>query len=321
MSVSINTIVYSELSNIFSAAAMNPIIPVWHHNFVDELKCIDTLLYFHRVVSVDTEFPGFLIRTPRRACEFHTYSNLKHNVDATTLIQLGLTLSDENGNIAGCWEFNFSFDVQTEVHTDDSLEFLKDHGIDFDKLKNEGIDVRFFSDAFGHILAKHRNLIWITFHGLYDMAYMLTMVTKNSLPHSSLEFTELIANVFGCYVFDIKYIATFCDGLRKGQLGLEKLAKILRVKRVGGAHQAGSDSLLSAEVYFKLKAVYGIDESKHVGFLYSIGNRIRRSVRPRVLYPSFTRHCQPKIYHPMLVPPPFFHPFVLHPIRSNVMFL
>ncbi|XP_037491796.1 putative CCR4-associated factor 1 homolog 8 [Jatropha curcas] len=265
---------------------MNPIIPVWRYNLVDELKCIDSLLHFHGVVYVDTEFPGFLIDTPRQASESLIYSNLKFNVDATTLIQLGLTLSDENGNIAGCWEFNFSFDAQTEVYTDDSLEFLKDHGINFEKLKNDGIDIRFFSDAFVHILAKHRNLKWITFHGLYDMAHMVTMVTKSSLPPSSLDFTELIANVFGCYVFDIKYIATFCDGLSKGELGLEKLAKILRVKRVGGAHQAGSDSLLSATVFSRLKTVYGIDESRHVGFLYGIGNRIRKSVRPRVLYPS-----------------------------------
>ncbi|KDP43142.1 hypothetical protein JCGZ_26675 [Jatropha curcas] len=256
---------------------MNPIIPVWCYNLVDELKCIDSLLHFHRVVYVDTEFPGFLIDTPRQASESLIYSNLKYNVDVTTLIQLGLTLSDENGNIAGCWEFNFSFDAQTKVYTDDSLEFLKDHGINFEKLKNDGIDIRFFSDAFVHILAKHRNLKWITFHGLYDMAHMVTMVTKSSLPPSSLDFTELIANVFGCYVFDIKYIATFCDGLSKGELGLEKLAKILRVKRVGGAHQAGSDSLLSATVFSRLKTVYGIDESRHVGFLYGIGNRIRKS--------------------------------------------
>ncbi|KAF2306018.1 hypothetical protein GH714_009459 [Hevea brasiliensis] len=129
---------------------------------------------------------------------------MKFNVDNMKIIQLGITLSDENGIIAGTWEFNFKFLIETEVFYDPkSIEDLK----------------------------------WLTFHGLYDLAYMVKLVTKKPLPVSMLDFTEIIATVFGCCVLDVKYMARFYDDLHRGELGLEKLAKILGVKRVGGSHQ------------------------------------------------------------------------------------
>ncbi|KAF2324047.1 hypothetical protein GH714_006363 [Hevea brasiliensis] len=132
----------------------------------------------------------------------------------------------------------------------------------------------FFSNMFTHVLSRHRDLKWLTFHGLYDLAYMVKLVTKKPLPVSMLDFTEIIATVFGCCVLDVKYMARFYDDLHRGELGLEKLAKILGVKRVGGSHQAGSDSLLTARVFARMKTMYGIEESRFVGFLYGVTTRI-----------------------------------------------
>ncbi|KAF2287529.1 hypothetical protein GH714_001159 [Hevea brasiliensis] len=103
---------------------------------------------------------------------------------------------------------------------------------------------------------------------------MVKLVTKKPLPVSMLDFTEIIATVFGCCVLDVKYMARFYDDLHRGELGLEKLAKILGVKRVGGSHQAGSDSLLTARVFARMKTMYGIEESRFVGFLYGVTTRI-----------------------------------------------
>ncbi|KAF2287523.1 hypothetical protein GH714_001120 [Hevea brasiliensis] len=203
---------------------------------------MDAALHHHKVVSMDSEFPGFLRKTPRRSDELSAFADMKFNVDNMKIIQLGITLSDENGIIAGTWEFNFKFLIETEVFYDPkSIEFLKESGIDFEELRINGIDQLFFSNMFTHVLSRHRDLKWLTFHGLYDLAYMVKLVTKKPLP---------------------------------GELGLEKLAKILGVKRVGGSHQAGSDSLLTARVFARMKTMYGIEESRFVGFLYGVTTRI-----------------------------------------------
>jgi len=48
-------------------------------------------------------------------------------------------------------------------------------------------------------------------------------------------------------------------GLCGGELGLSKLANILRIEREGGAHQAGSDSLLTILAVAKVDVImFGI---------------------------------------------------------------
>ncbi|KAF2291488.1 hypothetical protein GH714_024724 [Hevea brasiliensis] len=247
---------------------------------------MDAALHHHKVVSMDSEFPGFLRKTPRRSDELSAFADMKFNVDNMKIIQLGITLSDENGIIAGTWEFNFKFLIETEVFYDPkSIEFLKESGIDFEELRINGIDQLFFSNMFTHVLSRHRDLKWLTFHGLYDLAYMVKLVTKNHCP---------------------------------GELGLEKLAKILGVKRVGGSHQAGSDSLLTARVFARMKTMYGIEESRFVGFLYGVSIRICEPVLTQVL-PTFPGYCQPGIPQLCQVLPascscrPMIHGVFLHP--------
>ena len=55
--------------------------------------------------------------------------------------------------------------------------------------------------------------------------------------------------------------------------GLNKLADDLEVERVGPMHQAGSDSLLTAATFFKLRRTHfsgRIDDAKR-GILYGLG--------------------------------------------------
>ncbi|KAF2291507.1 hypothetical protein GH714_024939 [Hevea brasiliensis] len=292
---------------------------VWACNLMEELQKMDAALHHHKVVSMDSEFPGFLRKTPRRSDELSAFADMKFNVDNMKIIQLGITLSDENGIIAGTWEFNFKFLIETEVFYDPkSIEFLKESGIDFEELRINGIDQLFFSNMFTHVLSRHRDLKWLTFHGLYDLAYMVKLVTKKPLPVSMLDFTEIIATVFGCCVLDVKYMARLYDDLHRGELGLEKLAKILGVKRVGGSHHAGSDSLLTARVFARMKTMYGIEESRFEGFLYGVTTRICEPVRTQVL-PTFPGYCQPGIPQLCQVLPasrycrPMIHGVFLHP--------
>ncbi|KAJ6957292.1 hypothetical protein NC653_039279 [Populus alba x Populus x berolinensis] len=68
-----------------------------------------------------------------------------------------------------------------------------------------------FAQLFSGVVAKHRNLYWVTFHGLYDLSHTLRTVTNRPLPHSVAGFTSLLDIVFGD-VMDIKYTTRFCRG-------------------------------------------------------------------------------------------------------------
>lgn len=92
---------------------------------------------------------------------------LKCNVDLLRIIQLGLTFSDEEGNLhPRCtWQFHFFFDLKKDVFAQDSIELLRkvlfqvicpresfrrfrqlkmQAGVDFEKHEKEGIDVELF---------------------------------------------------------------------------------------------------------------------------------------------------------------------------------
>lgn len=62
-------------------------------------------------------------------------------------------------------------------------------------------------------------------------------MTCQPLPNTEPEFFELLKLYFP-NVFDIKYLMKFCDNLHGG---LNKLAELLEVVRIGPQHQAGSD--------------------------------------------------------------------------------
>ncbi|KAK3227155.1 hypothetical protein Dsin_007017 [Dipteronia sinensis] len=76
-----------------------------------------------------------------------------------------------------------------------------------------------------------------------------------------------------------------------GELGLNRLACILTFDRCVEAHNAGSDSLLTACVFAKLKNVYRIEERNFDEFLYSISPKIQ-SMRPKIVVSCY---CLPLI--------------------------
>ncbi|CAN1141999.1 Poly(A) ribonuclease pop2 [Linum perenne] len=103
---------------------------VWNQNLRRELAILEQALPSYPVFTVDCEFPGFLLTTPRNATDDFRYNDLRRNVDQTHLIQLGITLSNHRGTVFQTWEFNFEFDLDKEVHTKETIKFLSGHGID-----------------------------------------------------------------------------------------------------------------------------------------------------------------------------------------------
>lgn len=97
---------------------------------------------------------------------------------------------------------------------------------------------------------------WICFHGIFDFAYLLRLLTGEPyLPVDEYAFQEALKIYFPC-IYDIKTLAGPFSHL---QGSLAKLCQELGIKRVGIQHQAGSDSLVTAAAFFKLKEKFYSD--------------------------------------------------------------
>ncbi|KAK4374704.1 hypothetical protein RND71_005381 [Anisodus tanguticus] len=252
---------------------------VWNDNLEEEFDLIREIVDDYPFIAMDTEFPGVVLRPVgnfKNSNDYH-YQTLKDNVDLLKLIQLGLTFSDENGNLPKCgtdkyciWQFNFcDFNPNEDVYANDSIELLRQSGIDFKKNIENGIDAKRFGELLmssGIVL--NDNVYWVTFHSGYDFGYLLKILTCQDLPDTHSGFFNLI-NMYFPVLYDVKHLMKFCNSLHGG---LNKLAELLEVERVGVCHQAGSDSLLTACTFKKLKENFFIGPiEKYAGVLYGLG--------------------------------------------------
>lgn len=255
---------------------------VWNDNLEEEFETIRSIVDDFPYLAMDTEFPGIVARPVgnfKNSGEYH-YQTLRVNVDMLKLIQLGLTFSDEHGNLPRCngelcvWQFNFrEFRLADDMYAQDSIELLKQSGIDFVENEARGIDVHRFGELLmssGIVL--NEDVRWITFHSGYDFGYLLKVVTCQPLPETETEFFELLKLYFPV-VYDMKYLMKFCSNLHGG---LNKLAETLDVERIGPQHQAGSDSLLTSSVFQKLVSSFfsgaPTELDTHTGVLYGLGS-------------------------------------------------
>mmetsp|Transcript_3026 Transcript_3026/g.4844 ORF Transcript_3026/g.4844 Transcript_3026/m.4844 type:complete len:272 (+) Transcript_3026:91-906(+) len=253
---------------------------VWASNLEAEMEIITHLVTKYHYVAMDTEFPGVVARpigSFSSKTDYH-YQTLRCNVDLLKIIQLGLTFVDESGTFpATCtWQFNFTFNLSEDMYAQDSIDLLKNSGIDFQKFERDGIDV----NAFGELLITsglvlNDEIKWVSFHSGYDFGYLLKLLTCKALPAEEVDFFELMKVYFPC-IYDIKFLMKSCRNLRGG---LNDLAEDLDVQRYGPQHQAGSDSLLTAATFFKLRELFfenTIDDEKYRNVLYGLH-------RPRAL--------------------------------------
>ncbi|PIA46072.1 hypothetical protein AQUCO_01600386v1 [Aquilegia coerulea] len=235
---------------------------VWAHNIVGEFNLITSLLPQLPFISFDTEFPG-TVYPPQNLHlpSSELYESVKKNVNATNIIQIGITLS--NGKTHYVWEFNFKdFNLSRgDLHNPDSINMLRDQGIDFEKNAQEGIA----SEKFIYLmlcsgLLRNSKVTWVGFHTSYDFGYLIKMLNGGKLPDHLKEFVHAVRWNFGGRVYDIKHMMKECEGLYGG---LERVAKVLGVERTSGkCHEAGSDSLLTLQTFFKMIPscmIYGLE--------------------------------------------------------------
>eukprot|EP00250_Pteridium_aquilinum_P015219 c22454_g3_i1 orf=84-911(-) len=253
---------------------------VWADNLEEEFELIREIVDEYPYLAMDTEFPGIVVRPVgvfKNSADYH-YQTLRANVNMLKLIQLGLTFSDESGNLPRCgsgnehcvWQFNFrEFSLREDVYAQDSIDLLKQSGIDFRKNEERGIDsTRFAELLMSSGVVMNESMHWITFHSGYDFGYILKVLTCQNLPVTETDFFILL-RVYFPTIYDIKYLMKFCNNLHGG---LNRLAETLEVERFGSCHQAGSDSLLTSCAFRKLKEDFfnGATE-KYAGVLYGLG--------------------------------------------------
>jgi len=260
---------------------------VYYENFLEEIKILSSLLEKYNFIAMDTEFPGFVYQYNSGGKDSY-YRTIKTNVDKLKLIQVGITIRDAMGNpppFSGTWQFNLKFNLNTEQYSNESIALLTNSGINFDQLEQMGIPFELFGEyLISSGLIVNEDLHWVSFHGTYDFAYFLKYATNLLLPDNEIEFFEELEIYFPNY-YDIRYLVRFNEEFRGS---LSKLGQELNVSRYGTTHQAGSDSLITSEIFFKLKKEYLTEENimmdKNILFGIGLGSE---DIDPINSYNSF----------------------------------
>lgn len=233
-------------------------VEVFQENVFDELNRIAELVQTYNYVAMDTEFPGDVYSSNTH------YQSLRENTTNLKLIQLGITLSDAQGNFAApvcTWQFNFSFNLAVEPSNPKSIELLKKSGIDFEALATRGIDHAVFAE---HLMSSgliaNPEVVWYGFHTDHDFAYLLKVLSGDVIPdNSEFEFVKLL-NLYFPTIYDLKVMAEasmipYLSG------SLSKLSQALGVQRDDLCeHQAGSDSKITARSLFAFLEHNGMTE-------------------------------------------------------------
>jgi CCR4-NOT transcription complex subunit 7/8 len=190
------------------------------------------------------------------------------------------------------WQFNFKFSLKEDMYNQTSIESLQQAGIDFALLERDGIEPRQFATLLiPSGLVCFDNVRWISFHGGYDFGYLTKLLACCPLPCDEVEFDQMMKLYFPS-TYDVKHLMKHAIKLHNSGMltpsdptaieimqkfeqksGLEHIAETLKLKRVGSAHQAGSDSLLTGRVFFELrKRIFNGDISDdHLGKVWGLG--------------------------------------------------
>jgi len=191
------------------------------------------------------------------------------------------------------WQFNFQFSTKDDMYSEVSVKALQDAGLNFDAIEKDGIDPFVFASKLTDSgLVGLEEVRWVSFHGGYDFGYLTKLLTNEPLPDDERQFDILMKKWFPS-IYDIKYLMKWA--IRQHSMGgnvtpldnatteilskfeqkasLEGISESLRLGRLGSAHTAGSDSLLTGNVFFKMQELIFNDHipDEHIGKVWGLG--------------------------------------------------
>eukprot|EP00927_Polykrikos_kofoidii_P041749 TRINITY_DN355_c0_g1_i3.p1 TRINITY_DN355_c0_g1~~TRINITY_DN355_c0_g1_i3.p1 ORF type:complete len:360 (+),score=57.41 TRINITY_DN355_c0_g1_i3:136-1215(+) len=224
------------------------------------------------VIALDTEFPGFARDMPQHASRETQYKSLRDSVNVLRPIQLGVAVA-VNGSLRGVWNFNMRFDLAVDLHTEEAVAFLSSAGIDFTRHATDGVDPALFgrklassplvchaSDATNDAGAWCSDVgppEWVTFAGMFDLGYLLKLLTNDLLPRDADSFYAVLGK-FCPKRCELQDFVPF--------VSLQSSLEMLSVKRHGVAHTAGSDALATLELFSRV--VLGVTTIQAEGWSY-----------------------------------------------------
>ncbi|KAI6234626.1 Poly(A)-specific ribonuclease [Aphelenchoides fujianensis] len=250
---------------------------VWANNLEEEFENLRILATKATHVIAAIEFPGVCM-TPLGTFfsrEQYSYQQLLVNVNALKPIQFGFTFVHDSRTHGqsqmSVFQFNLHFDREEDMFTDEAIQVYEAANFNFRRHSTEGIKLLDFGDLFttsGLIASK---LVWVSFHSAFDFGFLTRSLCGGSLPPDVRHFYRMFRKYFKV-AYDVKQIlqhpqlaranlkpemtlqeassrpcSSFVDG------GLQ-VATALNVPRWGLPHQAASDSILTARIFFQLKA-------------------------------------------------------------------
>lgn len=176
------------LPSFFDRHCMSRIREVWAPTLEAEMRNIRQVIEDYPYIAMDTEFPGVVARpigSFKTSSDYH-YQTMRCNVDLLKIIQVGLTLANADGHLPpeiSTWQFNFTFSTKyvrfqirllfvyclsgtsDDMYSPDSIDLLRDSGIDFQRHEEIGIQPNHFAELLitsGLVLAPETR--WISFH-------------------------------------------------------------------------------------------------------------------------------------------------------------
>lgn len=194
---------------------------VWAGNLEQEIEKIQEVAEDYQHIAMDAVLPGIVAHPTGPFGDYvgYNYQTLRCNVDLTRAIQIGMTLSDADGNQPegiSTWRFNFAFDAEQDMISPELTDRFRHKGgdVDLEKHQCQGIDVQRFGELLmssGLVLnenirwisfcgssrfsekptpEKNSDLGWLTFSGLYIFGHLLHLLTSLSLPDGVDGFYE-----------------------------------------------------------------------------------------------------------------------------------
>ncbi|GMM55972.1 CCR4-NOT core DEDD family RNase subunit [Maudiozyma humilis] len=196
---------------------------VWKDNLHNEFVAIRRLIKQFNYVSVSTEFIGTMARPIgnfETKADYH-YQTMRSNVDLLNPVQMAISLSDANGNKPdnepSTWQFNFQYDVDTEMISGESLELLKTSGVNLDMQRESGVDKFEFAQLMMDSgLIMEPDTTWITYHAAYDIGFLVHILMNDMMPATRQEFEQWVVKLMPS-LFDLNLIYNLVHDFKNPQ--------------------------------------------------------------------------------------------------------